>query len=725
MTAKPTPTPQAAPTPSLRPSGPDLLASLDPEQRVVAESVAGPVLVVAGAGTGKTTAITYRIANAVRTGTHDPARSIALTFTNRAAGEMTRRLARLGVPAVRVRTFHSAALRQLRWAWPLAVGGSMPELMTSKMGLLSGSLARTGFGGDPALVRELASEIEWCKAVQVAPEGYSDALTRLGRRPPPKIDAEKFAEIYQAYEQAKRDSGRLDFEDVMLLSVAILEERADLRRTVQSSFAHFTVDEFQDVSDIQERLLACWLGERDDICVVGDPRQTIYSFAGANVRHLDRFKSRHPQTTVVSLVRCYRCSPQIVAVATKTISDPNARSTTASRAAQLVSQAPAGPAPQLCEFGDEAAEARAVAVAIGDLIGQGVPTKEIAILVRVNNATEPFEAALAAAGIAYTIRGGKRFFQRPEIKRATALLRGAARAGESGPLASTARGLLTEVGWSPEPPTGTGAVRETWESLAGMLALVDELLAADPTAGLPELVTEIDRRTEAQDAPSSDGVTLASLHAAKGLEWDTVFLPSLVDGVVPLSHANTTAELEEERRLLYVGMTRAKRDLRLSWARSRNTGGRPRRLSRFVPLDMTDGRVTPTSGGRSKPRSKSRGGLAKCRSCRKALVTGPELAVGRCRTCPAEIDLRLLEELRHWRTGEVAAQRGEREKAVPAFLIATDATLAALAELRPSTVAQLAAVPGMGPSKIERYGERLLELINAAGKSMDGLTVAR
>lgn len=721
MTAKKTPTKAPAP----RAPESDLLANLDPEQRAVAESHGGPVLVVAGAGTGKTTAITHRIANAVRCGAHDPSRSIALTFTNRAAGEMTRRLGRLGVPEVRVRTFHSAALRQLRWAWPLAVGGQMPELMTSKIGLLSSAIGRTGLGGDPALVRDLASEIEWCKAVQVAPEGYGAALVRFSRRPPSKIDADRFVDMYQAYEQAKRDSGRLDFEDVMLLTVAILEERTDLRRTVQGSFAHFTVDEFQDVSDIQERLLTCWLGERDDICVVGDPRQTIYSFAGANVSHLDRFQSRHPEATVVSLVRCYRCSPQIVAVATRTISDLNAHGRTAARAVQLVSQAPPGPMPKLNEFSDEASEARAVAVDIRALVDQGVPTREIAILVRVNNATEPFETALAAAGIAYTIRGGKRFFQRPEIRRATALLRGAARAGESGPLASTARGLLAEAGWSPQPPTGTGAVRETWESLAGLLALVDELLAVNPVAGLRELVAEIESRAEAQDAPSSDGVTLASLHAAKGLEWDTVFLPSLVDGVVPLSHASTAAELEEERRLLYVGMTRAKRELRLSWARSRTTGGRQRRLSRFVPLDLTGDHGGATAAAHPKSKSKSRSGFAKCRICRKALVTGPELAVGRCRTCPADVDLRLLEELRLWRTGEVAAQRGDREKAVPAFLVATDATLAALAELRPGTAVELAAVPGMGPAKIERYGAHLLDLINAANKSIDGLTVAK
>lgn len=705
-------------SPSAQHSPGDLLAGLDPEQRAVAELTNGPVLVIAGAGTGKTTAITYRIANAVRTGAHDPARSIALTFTNRAAGEMTRRLATLGVPEVRVRTFHSAALRQLRWAWPMAVGGSMPELMTSKIGLLSAVMSSRGLGGDSALVRELASEIEWCKAVQVTPDGYDQARVRVGRLAPAKIDSATFADIYQGYEQAKRDGGRLDFEDVLLLTVGILEERADLRRTVQQSFAHFSVDEFQDVSDIQERLLACWLGDRDDICVVGDPRQTIYSFAGANLRHIEQFKLRHAAANVVSLVRCYRCSPEIVAVATKTIAAGSTRPVPPSH--HLVSQAESGPTPRLDRFDDETAEAGAVAATIVGLSANGVPLKEIAILVRVNAATEPFEAALAAAGVPYTIRGGKRFFQRPEVKRACALLRAAARTGESGPLNSTVRGLLADVGWSPQPPTGTGAVREAWESLAALLALVDELLAVDPDAGLTELVAEIDRRAEAQDAPAGDGVTLASLHAAKGLEWDTVFLPSLVDGVIPLTHASTTAELEEERRLLYVGMTRARRDLRLSWARSRSVGGRQRRLSRFVPMELAGERDSSPAAARSKTRLTSRRAPAKCRGCGKALVTGPERAVGRCRTCPAAIDLALLEDLRKWRSEQVASQTGQSGKAVPAFLVATDATLASLAELRPTTAAELAEVPGLGPVKTQRYGNDLLRMINRTEKSMDG-----
>lgn len=692
-----------------------MLAGLDPEQRAVATSVDGPVLVVAGAGTGKTTAITYRIANAVRRGAHDPARSVALTFTNRAAGEMTRRLVRLGVPEVRVRTFHSAALRQLRWAWPAAVGGTMPELMTSKVGLLSGVAGRHGLGGDSALVRDLATEIEWCKAAQVTSAGYEAALARTGRRPPPKLDPARFAEIYEGYEQAKRDSGRLDFEDVLLLTVGILEERADLRRTVQDSFVHFTVDEFQDVSDIQQRLLACWLGDRDDICVVGDPRQTIYSFAGANVGHLRQFKARYPEATEVALIRCYRCSPEIVAVATDTMIEAGNGPT--HQAERLISQAPPGPAPRLNEYPDEAAEAAAVAAAIRELIDQGTLVREIAILVRVNNSTEPFEQALAEAGVPYVIRGGKRFFQRPEVKQAWALLRGAARAGQSGPLLSTVRALMAEVGWTPEPPAGTGAVRQTWESLAGLLAVVDDVLAVDPQAGLAELLAELDRRSEAQDAPAGDGVTVASLHAAKGLEWDAVFLPSLVDGVLPLSHAGTTAQIEEERRLLYVGMTRARRELRLSWARSRSAGGRQRRVSRFIPLALAGagsnqpGRREARSRSRS-PRERAR--AAKCRRCRKALVTAPELAVGRCRTCPADIDLALLERLRQWRGDEVAARRGEQGKAVPAFLVATDSTLAALAELRPATTAALADVPGLGPAKIERYGERLLAVINRA-----------
>ncbi|MDP3971979.1 MAG: ATP-dependent helicase [Candidatus Nanopelagicales bacterium] len=565
------------------------LADLDPEQRAVATSLDGPVLVIAGAGTGKTTAITHRVAHAVAAGRQDPAETVALTFTTRAAGNMSRRLADLGVANVRVRTFHSAALRQLRWAWPAAVGGQMPELMATKFGLLRAVVTKEGIPADAALIRDLASEIEWGKAVQVGPDGYPDQVAAVGRQPPAKLEAELVARIYRSYEQAKRDAGRLDFEDVLLLTVAILEERADLRDRVQQSFRHLTVDEYQDVSAIQQRLLDLWLGDSDDICVVGDPNQTIYSFAGAEAAHLRQFPGRYPGARVLKLVRCYRCSPEIVTVATRALiggNQPKVRKDPAV-GARLISQCESGPDPRFVVFDSEVAEARWAAREISRLIESGVEAKEIAILVRINSATGAFESALGSARIPYAVRGGRRFFERPEIKRAVVLLRASARTKSDERPGVAVRNVLLADGWRPDPPAGVGASRETWESLAALVALADELEARDGNSRLADYCAEVERRAADQDAPAGVGVTLASLHAAKGLEWSAVFLPNLVDGMIPLSYAADEASIEEERRLLYVGMTRARRQLYLSWAHSRVPGGRRRSPSRFLADELS------------------------------------------------------------------------------------------------------------------------------------------
>ncbi|MEI6623089.1 MAG: ATP-dependent helicase, partial [Actinomycetes bacterium] len=508
----------------------DLLGGLDPEQRLVAQSLSGPVVVFAGAGTGKTRAIIHRIAHGAATGAQDPARTLAVTFTTRAAGEMTRRLAELGVHGVRVRTFHAAALRQLSYFWPQAIGGQMHEVITSKSALISSAVAAARIGADHLLIRDLATEIEWAKSVQIGADDYPQAASAVSRRAPGGLNLEQVGVVYAGYERAKRNARRIDFEDVLLLTVAILDENRELRQQVQSSFAHFTVDEFQDVSAVQQRLLDIWLGDRDDICVVGDVAQTIYSFAGANPRFLREFPAKHPGTTVIQLNRCYRCTPQIVAVAEQVIGQASAvvdiRTGKGSVAAQRIplrSQVGDGPVPAVTEYPDESAEARGVVASISSLIAAGVPAREMAILVRINALTEAFESELADAGIAYSVRGGRRFFERPEVRKGVSLLRGAARAGEgtgSAPedVRSVVHAILGSAGWSSAPPADTGAVREAWESLAALAALADEVLSRSSGAGLRDVVDEIARRQQAQDAPSVDGVTLASLHAAKGME---------------------------------------------------------------------------------------------------------------------------------------------------------------------------------------------------------------
>lgn len=706
----------------------DLLAGLDPEQRQVAESFDGPVVVFAGAGTGKTRAITHRIAHGVALGVQDPHRSLAVTFTTRASGEMTRRLGALGVAGVRVRTFHAAAMRQLKYFWPQVIGGEMHEVIAFKSSFIASAASAARIGADQSIIRDLATEIEWAKAVQVGPDDYATVANSHTRRTPGGLSLEQVANVYAGYERAKRNARRIDFEDVLLLTAGILEENGQLRQQVQSSFAHFTVDEFQDVSAVQQRLLDIWLGDGDDVCVVGDVSQTIYSFAGANPVYLREFPAKYPNSTTVQLNRCYRCSPQIVDIAERVIAQASGvvdirtgKGSSLARRVPLKSQVGDGPTPTFRAYSDESAEAQGAVTQIANLIAAGVPAREIAILVRINAITEAFESALADAGIPYSVRGARRFFERPEVRKGVALLRGAARAGASDTVAtpddvrSVVRAILESSGWSEVPPSDTGAVREAWESLAALVGLADEVLARTPDGGLAAVVDEIARREAAQDAPSVDGVTVASMHAAKGMEWDAVFLVGLVDGVMPMSHAQTPEQIDEECRLLYVGITRARASLSISWARARIPGGRAtRKPSRFVAgIAGVDPKRAGGLGGSGKAKKRNSRKPATCRICGKALVTGPERSIGRCRTCPSSLNADLLEQLRQWRSSQVKVLSEQKGKSLPAYIVATDATLEALAELVPTTLDELASIPGLGPAKLAQYGSGLLELLQA------------
>ncbi|WP_258177643.1 ATP-dependent helicase, partial [Streptomyces solincola] len=563
-----------------------VLDGLDPEQREVATALHGPVCVLAGAGTGKTRAITHRIAYGVRAGILQPSSVLAVTFTHRAAGEMRGRLRQLGAGGVQARTFHSAALRQLQFFWPKAVGGDMPRLLDRKVQLVGEAAARCRIKLDRSELRDATGEIEWAKVTQTVPADYPAAVLRAQREAP--RDPAEIGQLYAAYEQLKRDRGVIDFEDVLLLTVGILQERQDVAEQVRRQYRHFVVDEYQDVSPLQQRLLELWLGERDSLCVVGDASQTIYSFTGATPDHLLDFRARHPQATVVKLVRDYRSTPQVVGLANGLLSQ--ARGRAADHRLELVSQRDAGPPPTYTEYGDEPAEAEGTARRVRDLIAAGVPAGEIAVLYRINAQSEIYEQALADAGVPYQLRGAERFFERQEVREAGAALRGAARFGgndalldEVADLPSQVRAVLSTTGWTGEPPAGSGAVRDRWESLAALVKLAEDFAAARPGATLADLVAELDERAAAQHAPTVQGVTLASLHAAKGLEWDAVFLVGLTEGMLPITYARTEAQIEEERRLLYVGVTRARCHLSLSWALSRSPGGRPsRRVSRFL-----------------------------------------------------------------------------------------------------------------------------------------------
>ncbi|WP_163645232.1 ATP-dependent DNA helicase UvrD2 [Mycobacterium saskatchewanense] len=690
-----------------------LTSGLDDEQREAVLAPRGPVCVLAGAGTGKTRTITHRIAQLVAGGHVAAGQVLAVTFTQRAAGEMRSRLRALdagaGVGAVQALTFHAAAHRQLRYFWPRVVGDTGWQLLDSKFAVVARAANRVRLNASTDDVRDLAGEIEWAKASLISPEGYPAAVAGSGRDAP--LDAAQIAGVYAAYEALKaRGDGvtLLDFDDLLLHTAAAIENDPAVAEEFRDRYRCFVVDEYQDVTPLQQRVLAAWLGDRDDLTVVGDANQTIYSFTGASPRFLLDFSRRFPDATVVRLERDYRSTPQVVSLANQVIAA--ARGRVAGSKLHLVGQREPGPAPSFHEHPDEAAEAAAVASAISRLVESGTPASEIAVLYRVNAQSEVYEEALTEAGIAYQVRGGEGFFNRQEIKQALLALR---RAGERGsehgadaPVPEVVRAVLEPLGLTAEPPTGTRA-RDRWEALTALAALVDDEVAQRPQLDLPGLLAELRVRADARHPPVVQGVTLASLHAAKGLEWDAVFLVGLADGTLPISHALAhgpdSEAVEEERRLLYVGITRARTHLTLSWALARNPGGRQgRKPSRFLNGIAPQTRPDPAPG---KSR-RNRGTPNRCRVCNKDLTTPAAVMLRRCETCAADIDEDLLLRLKAWRL-EVA-----KEQKVPAYVVFTDNTLIAIAELLPADEKALVAIPGIGARKLEQYGPDVLRLVS-------------
>jgi DNA helicase II / ATP-dependent DNA helicase PcrA len=692
------------------PAGPDaVLAALDPEQRAVALAARGPVCVLAGAGTGKTRAIAHRIAYLAATGVADPARVLAVTFTTRAAGELRGRLRQLaelvpdaGLGRVQARTFHAAALRQLTHFWPSTVGGPAPRVLESKIGLLAEAARRMRMPAGLTELRDAAAEIEWAKVTQVRPDDFELAAAKAGRTCP--LEPGQLARLYAGYESLRTERQLVDFESVLELTAAVLSEHQAAARAVHDRYRHFVVDEYQDVNPLQKLLLEMWLGGRDDVCVVGDPRQTIYSFTGATPGYLLGFPAEYRAASVIRLVRNYRSTPQVVALANQLVAGAPRRGTPWSAAqggpagrddgaAPLVAQRPGGPPPQLTEYPDEPAEAAAVARQVGALIKAGTPAGQIAILVRTNAQTQGHEEALAQAGLPFQVRGAERFFDRAEVRQGVALLRAAARsASAADDPGAQVRPILAGIGLTPQPPGGRGTARERWESLEALAQLAGDFLAASPDATLADLASELAVRSAIGHAPTLAGVTLASLHAAKGLEWDAVFLPGLTDGTVPIIYAQTEEAIEEERRLLYVGVTRARERVYLSWALARSAGGRrTRKPSRFL-----DGLLAGRPGAAQPAKGRGKAGDGGRRQ-----PAGTEGV--------AEHDEPLFASLRAWRLATA------QDQSVPAYVVFSDATLRAIAARRPASLAELAGVPGVGAVKLDRYGAAVLELCAQAG----------
>ena len=529
-----------------------ILADLDPDQLAVVTAIRGPVCVIAGAGTGKTRVITNRIAYAINAGVTDPTKVLALTFTARAAGEMRARLRVLGIANVAARTFHSAALKQLLYFWPYAFGGQFPKLLTTKSGFIGQAITRAELA-IPAQVnslREIAGEIEWAKVLEISPDNYQEqaiANSRSVRLPNNKSQNENLAmisQVYEAYESLKRQERCLDFEDALLLTVGMLEEDRAVRERVRDQYRYFTVDEYQDVSPLQQRLLNLWLGNREEICVVGDAAQTIYSFAGASSNFLLNFKNRFPNAQSFRLSRGYRSTPEIINTANQILRTANLVS---DHGSELQSANTHGDKPLVNGFNSTADEISYIVSQVSKQISSGSDSSEIAILARTNAQLDQVKSALNNAKILSQIRSGERFFERVDVRDAMRVIR-------------SASVLPSDIGdWYADLVSVLRPFGDA-DYVVGFLRLAKSI-QENGGANMRAFLREIEDRAEQNNPPTLPGVTLATLHGAKGLEWDHLFLIGVSDGVLPMGN-----DLNEERRLFYVGVTRAKQRIQITYS---------------------------------------------------------------------------------------------------------------------------------------------------------------
>ena len=586
-------------------SAEDLLRGLDSDQRQIAEALAGPVVVRAGAGTGKTRAITHRIAYGVRTGVYAPERVLAVTFTRKAAGELQGRLRDLGAAGVRAQTFHSAALAQLSHFWPQVVGGDTPQVLPGKVPVLAQAAEALNLRLGTETLRDIAAEIEWRKVSMLSLDAYAE---RLADRPAlVGVEPPVLLELHDRYRTILEERRQIDFEDVLILLSGMLEVEPRVAMQVREQYRFFTVDEFQDVSPLQVQLLRLWLGARDDVCVVGDASQTIYSFAGASSEYLLGFRTDFPNAREFRLEQNYRSVAPIVHAANSLMRDrpgalrlqpvrtgaPESGITVAELGERISAQTPPDAHRETAAslrnlsfewFATEHDEALAVAGSVAQAMRAGTPASDIAVLARTNAQLVRIEEALARAGAQSRVHGAQRFFDRADVKRAVLLLRGEAKTADARPLFQVVSDVLRASGWTAQPPEG-GTERESWEALNALLGLVDEMPEGTT---IRDFADEMLARQRTQHEPRLEAVTLSAVHAAKGLEWSLVHVIGLSEGVFPISYARDETAIDEERRLAYVALTRARDRLLLSGVAA--AGAAPSRFVREAGLP---------SGGRS------------------------------------------------------------------------------------------------------------------------------
>ena len=549
----------------------DILNALDEEQRIAAQSLLGPTVILAGAGTGKTRTITHRIAYGILRGDFSENRVMALTYTNRAAGELRARLRSLGVHAVNAKTFHAAALSQLEYFWREFFGVEAPRVLESKSRAIGAAAETLKIRLDANTIREIAGEIEWRKYSMLSLEQYLDQIT--SRPTIAGLAPIRSYEIQLAYEDAKAKAKQIDWEDVLLLCTGMLKAEPRALAHVHSQYRFFTVDEYQDISKLQQELLDTWLGDRSDLCVVGDPNQTIYSFSGASASFLETFDSRYPGANIVSLTKNYRSSPEIISLANRVRGNQKFEPLEAIR--------PSGIEPEVLEFPTREKECDWVAGRIKDLLSRGLKASQIAVLYRINAQSEQVENALTRAGVEYQVRGGQRYFNRPEIMAAVRMVRAEAANPSGKELYETVSAIARSLGWQSIAPEVSGAALEQWEALNSLVQIADEL---GSEASIQTFANELEERQRSQHEPTRESITLSTIHAAKGLEYKAVFIIGAVEGYLPISYAKTDLQIVEEQRLFYVGVTRAKDILYITWANKDTAEDRQRTRSRYLDL---------------------------------------------------------------------------------------------------------------------------------------------
>jgi DNA helicase-2/ATP-dependent DNA helicase PcrA len=675
----------------------DLLQGLDDAQRAAVTSTAQPLVILAPAGSGKTRVLTRRIAHRVATGSADPRHVLALTFTRKAAGELDERLRRLGLRGdLTTGTFHAVAWGTLRTRW--ADLRRSPVALLDRKGRLLRDLAPTVSGKDKRTVSgELATEIEWAKARMITPDAYVDAVAAARRKPALRTDL--VAEVYAAYEHRKRRGGLVDFDDLLALVARELEEDEAFAAAQRWRYRHLFVDELQDVNPLQFRLLQAWRGDRYDVTAVGDPQQAIYGWNGADATFLLEIHRWWPPAEVVQLTRSYRSTPEILDAAASVLRAGR------QPAHEVLATVASGAPPDVRGYADDRAEAVAIARAIRGARAPGRPWSEQAVLVRTHAQTHLIAEALREAGIPHRVRGAAAFLDRPEVRRALRTLReatvplGTALVDLEETAEADVRGGPIDLGDDDEARAAVAdRLADEGAAVSALVRMGRDYLRLDPNGRADSLVAWLTATVQSEGeagGPSRDAVDVATFHAAKGLEWVTVHLAGVEDGFVPIAHARTAAAKAEEVRLLYVAMTRAQRDLRISFAEQRTFGGKvvSRRPSPLLDAltavnDRSRAAVTVHEGTDDGDWAEGLSLQREALRRRQGGAPRPEL-----------------EALRAWRASAARAARIQPEAVLP------DHVLRRVAEARPRDVDALGAIGGVGPLLARRFGPAILDAL--------------